>query len=212
MTTAIQVRVALLMERQTKAEESAEEAGGRIPGTRYERIDIPCGRVSYLGLAPDGGLRLTQEPETESFILEPVQRGFRAELILITPRGHEARINGQIAPRIARLMERDLLLLDDSRHVLHVSDRTRGTLGTPPPEFVGKMCPVCRVPFASDARVHICRCGQPLHAEGPEKKEEDRLECYRLASECPNCQQPLPRETRSAGSDPATDLEPDEDE
>lgn len=191
MSASVRVQFSLLIEGQDESLARARSAeNSEIGGPSCLRLDVPADLPSQLSPGPDGGFRLTQEFRNgPPFTLEVVRRGLRTELVLVSAKGHRATINGLIAPRVAQLAHGDLLLLDDAPQLLRVVRRRCYTLGPPPAEFFGKPCPVCRVLFDADTRVYLCDCGQPMHAEGPEKKAEDRLECARVKPLCPGCDQ-----------------------
>ena len=127
----------------------------------------------------------SDEPAAGALVLEPVTVGGRARLLLLTPAGLHARLNGAAVPALALLEVGDQLQLG-GRAVLHVTEYRRAGAVSPPAKLVGSPCGVCRLPLTAETTVHICRCGLPLHLEGPPKPESERLECA-LFGDCPTC-------------------------
>jgi len=106
-------------------------------------------------------------------------------LLMATPRGLDARINGLPAPRIAILDVADQVQVADG--VLHVTRYRTPWVGTPAAEHLGRRCPVCSVEIEADTRVSLHDCGAVLHAEEPgDKPDADLLQCVQLGS-CPDC-------------------------
>ncbi len=109
-------------------------------------------------------------------------------LLAVNSHGEPLRVNGQLAPRAAVLAEKDSLQLPDDT-TLHVTFFNRPRNGKPPPELIGKQCPVCRVPFTESATVYICSCGVAMH-NSPDG-EADGLQCTRLQHACIGCERPI---------------------
>jgi hypothetical protein len=121
----------------------------------------------------------------ETVVLEPILRGRRWQLLILTPSDHRLRVNGQPLPPVSLLDVKDQLQVGE--HLLHVTLLSRPSIGPPPHEAIGKECPVCRVAFTAETTVYVCPgCSTPMHCEGPE-----RLECVHLSSECPVCNAPV---------------------
>jgi len=61
-------------------------------------------------------------------------------------------------------------------------------VGPAPADWIGKECPVCRVPFTAASRCCICACGSVMHCE--DTGNDDSLQCaqLRVRSGCPACQ------------------------
>jgi hypothetical protein len=117
-----------------------------------------------------------------------VNKRRQLRLLTIHRRGEPLRVNGQLAPRVALLGEKDSLQLS-SDTTLHVTLFNRPRNGKSPPELIGKQCPVCRVPFTENSMVYICPCGVALHnsADG----DPDGLQCTRLQHACIGCERPI---------------------
>ena len=57
---------------------------------------------------------------------------------------------------------------------------------------VGVKCPLCTVAIVENTLLFGCgACGALLHCEDERWPEQERLECARLASTCPNCHQAI---------------------
>lgn len=126
-------------------------------------------------------------------VFEPVKVAGRARLLLLSPAGLHARLNGAAVPALALLRVGDQLQLD-GRVVLHLTEYRRAGAVSPSAELVGSPCGVCRLPLTAETSVHICSCGLPLHLEGPPKPESERLECA-LFGDCPSCGSEVRRES-----------------
>ncbi len=134
--------------------------------------------------------RLQDQPIPDGIALEAVASQGQDHLLIVTPSGHSGRCNGQPLPRLALLTVKDQLQLGD--HLLHVTLFHRPRLGSPPADFVGRECPVCRLAITPETRIFICPyCDTPLHCEGEDRPKDERLECVYLGSECPMCHRAL---------------------
>ncbi len=123
-----------------------------------------------------------------AFVLEPVLNKQPPFIVLVSPPACRPRINGQCVPPLATLLEKDQFQPDDE-HILHVTLFHRPSAGKTPAEFLEQECPICRVPFAADTQVYVCpTCSTPMHLQGEETPETNRLECALMVSECPVCQ------------------------
>lgn len=122
----------------------------------------------------------------QALVLEAVAGPHQPQLVLISPAEHRPRVNGQPVPRLAVLNVKDQLQLGDDC-ILHVTLFNCPSIDGPSPETIGKECPLCRTTFQPDTTVYVCpACGTAMHCEGDDKPG-DRLECARIASECPVC-------------------------
>ena len=167
----------------------------RLRSAPPDALEIPRG-LSYLGLTGKGRVVIRAR--------SPKRTKLMAELEVIKVRGQEfllmasrpesrARVNGHAVPRLAAPRLRDQLQFGTGP-VMHLTVYNRPVLAPPAPEFIGKECHVCRVPFTEGTKVFTCSfCRTPLHCEGEEKDRDERLECARLRSECPFCHEPLRR-------------------
>ncbi len=152
-------------------------------------LQVPAG-ISHLAPAREPLALVSRKPRTPAFVFEPLaageQQDGRPRLLLLTPAGLRARLNGQAVPRVALLKVGDQLQLD-ANAILHVTEYRLSGAVAPSPELVGKPCGVCRLPLTAETTVYICVvCGVPLHLEGPPKPAGDRLECA-LFGDCPSC-------------------------
>jgi hypothetical protein len=124
-----------------------------------------------------------------SVVVEPIlTRSHQPRLLVLTVGGGDFTVNGEPAPRIALLNERDQFQLAHAVNFL-VAVFHQPRIGHPPAELIGKSCQVCLVPFTPEARCYVCLCGCALHLEG-EPHEADKLQCARMWSEC-RCHRPL---------------------
>ena len=188
-----QTQFVLLRPKPAPADEP--DAGGRrMRGqTRwtFDALEVPPG-VSYLGY--EGGRpELTADaPATgKAFVVEPLELRRRPVLVVVSPQGDRVRVNGQIAPRVTIVAEKDQMQLDGAETVLYATCYRRSTVGAPPKESVGEICPICRTAFLETTTVYLCPdCGQALHLEGPERGA-DQLECALMTSTCPTCYEPV---------------------
>ena len=160
----------------------------------FDSLEILSG-TSYLAVEKSDPPHLVAEPDrkaSEVFILETVWENQSPQLLMLVPKGHCARVNGDPAPPVALLKEKDEVAFDiSSAHVAHVTVFNRPRIGSPPEKAIGKQCPICRVSVDRESTVYLCpRCDVPLHCEG-EGKGEDRLECARICSKCPICATPI---------------------
>lgn len=170
MTTTNNVQFHLIRER---CDETARWAGViEIPeGVWYFRPDA--------GLLPAGGA-----VPVDACLIEPAG----ARLLLVTPPGKRAWVNGAAALRVAALEPGDEVQLHgDAGEVLHVVQYRMPEVRTAG-DVAGKPCPVCRVPLEKNDRVYACPCGALMHLEG---EREDALRCAALASKCPVCSRPI---------------------
>ena len=109
-------------------------------------------------------------------------------LLMIAPRGLDARVNGLPAPRVAILEVADQVQVAGG--VLHVTRYRTAGAGPPAAEHLGRRCPVCGVEIDATTRVAIHDCGAVLHAEEPgSKPDADLLQCAQLT--CPDCAKPV---------------------
>ena len=145
----------------------------------------------------DAGLRLVAAPwpaPPGALWLELVrQHAHPLRLLAVVDAPGTLRVNGQAAPRVAVLRENDFVQWGPE--VTFVVEFVRRlAVGPPPPEFVGRPCPICRVPFEADVATFGCACGTRLHCEA----SADRLQCAQRSRICPSCRKPLVLEANSA--------------
>lgn len=161
--------------------------------TKRTWIQFPESGIAYLRCSPGQLPRVdSTAPETagEAVALEPVHHQGHSFLVMQRP-GREVRINSLPAQRIAVLHVGDRITVGDDC-VLHVSLLVRPYVGPCLEEHVDQKCAYCRSGFSRGSIVYVCpRCRHPTHCEGEERPLEARLECAKLASECPRCHQPV---------------------
>lgn len=171
-------------------ESLADTAGSTVPSAcDLPALQVPAG-ISHLAPAREPLALVSRKPRTPAFVFEPLaareQQDGRPRLLLLTPAGLRARLNGQAVPRVALLRVGDQLQLD-ANAILHVTEYRLSGAVAPSPELVGEDCGVCRLPLLVDTTVYICvGCGLPMHLEGQAKPADDRLECA-LFGDCPVC-------------------------
>jgi hypothetical protein len=147
-------------------------------------------KSSFLSDGPDGMPSVARDPParpTAAFRIEQVAFALKTHLLLISPEGKSAGVNGVPAPRVALLGIKDQVAIHPT-HVLHVSGFFRPVIGPPEPELIGQTCMVCQTPFKANTIVCRCwSCAVPLHAEDETFPAATRLECGRLSANCPRC-------------------------
>jgi hypothetical protein len=123
-------------------------------------------------------------------ILEPVTRGRLSVLFCQRVGPHPVRVNGLPIPLFATLKESDHLQIGTA-FACYITLFNRPGLEDASPAWVGRECPVCRVPVALGVRCYVCPCGAILHCEVA--ATEDSLQCAQLRarSGCPACQRPV---------------------
>jgi hypothetical protein len=131
--------------------------------------------------------RLADTPQKDSFLIEPVFIEHRPQAILISPPGRRARVGGQISTPATLIREGDTVLLDEE-HLFTVLVYQRVPVGQCSAEFVGKECPICRVPFGTGDQLYFCACGAPaLHWKSAPPAGEQPLTCAQGLTECQSC-------------------------
>lgn len=149
-------------------------------------LEVPKG-LTYLAPGSAPLTLVPNEPSAAALVLEPVHVAGRPRLLLMSPGGLHARLNGQAVPALALLKVGDQLQIDAASAILHVTEHTAGGATPPAPELVGQPCGVCRLALTADTAVYVCSgCSVPLHLEGPPKAEGERLECA-MFGDCPSC-------------------------
>lgn len=128
--------------------------------------------VDHIGSAPSASLIVEQVFNARQ----------QPRLLVLNSSGQPLQLNGQSAPRLAVLKEKDVFQLNGSA-LLHVTILNRPMIGSPRADRVDTECPVCRVPLVGDAACYTCPCGVALHCDST----PDGLQCAQLRSECPRC-------------------------
>ncbi len=123
-------------------------------------------------------------------LVEQVAHRRQPRLLLARGRAKGVFLNGLPAPHFMLLRERDTLRLDEG-FLLHVTVYNQPVIGPVPADWIGKECPICRVPLTATSRCFVCACGAVMHCEDDEK--DDSLQCaqLRVRSGCPACQRPV---------------------
>jgi len=161
---------------------------GLAPGELANKLVVPAGVWCLQVTAEQGPQLLRLPPETmASAVLLEASFAHRPQprLLALTPGVQILRVNGQPAPRLAVLTERDTFQVNDD-WIFHVAIFNRPRIGPPGPELIGRPCPVCLVPFAAGAKVQLCHCGAAFHCEEP-----GGLECIQMNAECQACGRPF---------------------
>lgn len=138
---------------------------------------------------PPGVSRLALTVSSADPAFEIVRAGSRPLVLLRRPAGSSIRVNGLPAPALTLLRLRDEVRIGE-RAALHLTAWRSPRLGPAPEEQAGDKCPVCRSKLGK-SRAYQCPCGHFLHLMGDEVPEADRLECARLASRCPACEEEI---------------------
>ncbi|MDP6446771.1 MAG: hypothetical protein QGG36_09655 [Pirellulaceae bacterium] len=167
--------------------ESGEESGEC--GEEADYLSVPSG-VSYL-IGPNGErprvANSAGRNKRRAVLLEPLVDARPPAMVVIAGDLADVRVNGLRIPSWGMVHEKDQLQIGD--YVLHVTLFNRTSIGPVHERHVGKECPVCRVHFESNTRVFSCpTCSGPLHLQGEETPEKDRLECALAVTDCPACQ------------------------
>jgi len=170
---------------------ATERAEGGVPDAEMPALPLRFLRVasgvSYLSCDPDSGPEMgpaDHSRDMQEVFVEPIDFGRKAVLLLITPARSRAWVNGLPAPRVAVIRECDCVRLPGATHVLYLCLFNSSAVGPPPPDAVGRNCPVCRTPVKADTCVYCCSsCGRVYHMED-EAESESALQCAQLISRC----------------------------
>lgn len=169
--------------------ESLEEDAPPPSALELDTLTLPSG-VSALRV-DDGVPQLVDALVAPHAIrLEPIEGSGRA-VLMHAPAGSDAvRRNGEHAAVLEVLEIGDQLRVRDT--LLHVTEYERPRVSAPPPELVGKRCPVCLVRVSADDSNVLVHppCGSPLHLDPESAPEAKRLDCARLG-DCPTCEKPV---------------------
>ncbi len=139
-----------------------------------------------------GGLRRVDSGSDAAVGLRVLERRFSNDLAMIAKPG-QARVNGLEALPFSVLDTKDSVLLSPGR-LFYVTERVRPHVGPPTEEMLADKtlkCPFCRMRPTAETRVVSCRCGAVYHHETaeshPEKKAEERLNCFAKVQACLSC-------------------------
>ena len=146
--------------------------------------------VSYLDLASGERpvLRCGHTPIGDAACaLEPVWDGALPRLLMLSPCGLEALVNGQPAPRAVLLDVGDQVGIEGCSFVMHVTRYYKGQVGQAAEALMAKHCPICRSRFEAGKLVYSCwNCGTAMHFAEDGDGEED-MDCAQRSVECPVC-------------------------
>jgi hypothetical protein len=186
------IRASLQFHLLIDADES--ESSARAPGHttgESRRLEVPVGHPSSLTFTDPPQVLSEVQAGLDDAILEPFEHEGRSYLTMVLPSNHSVRVNSALAPRVTVLRIGDWVRLNAGL-LLQVALYNRPVIGPPGTEMLGKECPVCRLPLSTETTVYTCaRCGAGLHCEGPERDEQERLECAQICSTCPRCSSPI---------------------
>ncbi len=175
------------------------EGAGDSAGTAGPDFFEVRGGVNYLvtevGKRPRLVSRLPKKTD-RFFVIQTVHHEEEMRLLLLCPGKQHIWVNGQLAPSLVLLKEKDEVSFNMySGYIMHVACFNEPYVGPPPEEEVGVKCKLCTAEFDSSTRVYLCPfCRKPLHLEGEETPESERLQCAELSSTCPTCQKPILKE------------------
>ena len=96
------------------------------------------------------------------------------------------QVNGAPAPRVVVLAPGDFVQWND-KLAFYVLAYHKPQIGPPPASILGKLCPVCKLPFAPDTVCVACACGVHLHCV----PAEPGLRCAQWRRNCLVCARPL---------------------
>ena len=133
------------------------------------------------------------DPGADTITLEPVEMQRRPFLLMLHSAAgvhHGVHHNGQAAWPVTLLRVGDEVRVGGV--AFFVSSQKGQSVFPPQAEHVGVACPICTVEFDKDTLLYACgSCGTLLHCEDSRWPEQKRLECARVASVCPKCQQAI---------------------
>lgn len=148
-----------------------------------EKKNADAGSFDVLPVRPG-----VSSPIGKDILLESVELQ-RQQYLLMLQADNVARHNGQTAWPVTLLRVKDEVRTEAG--AFFVSSRRGESVFPPREEHLGIQCPLCTVPIQQDTLLFACSCGTLLHCEDESKPEEQRLECARMLSACPNCHQPI---------------------
>jgi hypothetical protein len=148
-------------------------------------------------LSPADGLRrfavagqalvTTDDPAATVFAAGAVASNFHLALALIR-HCDGLLVDGRPALGFSVLDVKSTLVVPGLDGMIYVAHLVRPYVGPPPQQLLNKECPICKIPFAADTRVGMCRCGQFYHFETaqshPQVSDENRLNCFQQARVC----------------------------
>lgn len=175
---------------------SAPNSGrDRRDGLATDPLEIPNG-VAVILAASRGLPKLVTADRfdpNQMFIVQPLWRQSRAELLTLSPTGRSPWVNGVPAPLLALLSMRDEVLFSRFSPVIaHLTVFVRPQIGPPALNVVGKRCPVCKTKFDRDGVVYRCHgCGQLMHCGGTGNRDHEGLDCASVCGKCPTCESPV---------------------
>ncbi len=145
-----------------------------------------------------------EEPSPiEAFVVEPVVIGGGPELLLLTPSGSSARVNGEPLPCVGLLRDGDQALIDGLTS-LTVAVVRRSARRFAEPQHTAVPCVICRGPIVEGREIYVCACGALMHRDSPEGEDGpyrppsegamgERTDCASMLSACPVCNRAIER-------------------
>ena len=168
---------------------------------KLQALPVPDGPSFLLTGPRRRSPRLAQpvaQPAAGSITLEPVELQ-RCPYLLMLHSVDQADQADHTAPRVHHNGQRawpvTLLRVGDEVRVggqaLFVSSQRSQAIFPPEQRHLGVKCPLCTLEIGKQTLLFACGCGVLMHCEDDRWPAQQRLECARLASVCPNCQQTI---------------------
>lgn len=163
--------------------------------TEERRLEVPADGLSTLRFS-DGAdpivSPVTADGDSSSVTFETLRHENRSYLLALVGHGCRARINAIQAARVNILHAGDVLDVGD--RPLYVALWNRPYIGPPLAETIGAECAHCRCRIVDGPamRVYVCpACHGPMHLQGDDVPEQDRLECAKAVAACRHCELPV---------------------
>jgi len=163
---------------------------------KLETLEIGDG-VSEV-TAKRGRLRLVPHAKKVALGGVIVEQVAGDELLLLCGPQRGATVNGEPAPPVAVVGEKDQIALDEAAEsIAYVAVYREPNVGPATGSIVGNICPVCRTAVRKGTRVYRCsNCGTTIHLEQPDESPEadgdgDVFDCALRVPNCPGCRRPI---------------------
>jgi hypothetical protein len=169
--------------------EPSQESSWTGTANGHAEVEIPQGVSSF---APKRGAAPRVEAHAEAqaargIVFETIPSGGRDLLVMRTPPGFSASVNGRPAPQLAVLEIGDQLRVGDE--LLHVTRFRRIEAAPPSEDQIGRVCGVCKIEIHAETRIIVHECGALLHLEQESVPELERLDCALVG--CQECSLPV---------------------
>jgi hypothetical protein len=136
-----------------------------------------------------------------TFVVEQIVTESGPHLLVLTPPGRSARVNGAPLPRVGLLRDGDQVLLDGVVS-LQVAVVRRFFRQAAERQHTTRPCVVCRGRIVEGREIYLCACEAVMHCESPESSEgsadflllgstDERLNCAAMLPGCPVCQRSI---------------------